>query len=228
MFDLTLTFDFYAWPDPDVTPRVLDSLGRRAGSKPTFFVIGEKLADPETARPCGACAPGKDDWIGGHTTHTHGIPLGEQSGRGTAGNRDRPWPRMRSAISRIRSAGSARSVAAAIWTSGCSASASRSSMLYTATRTAGCSGITFNATGTTPAAGPERAVDQCSRAALDADGAARSADRRGGASGPPFSTAPVPPAPTSVQGFRRRAVPVHQGEIALSIDDYVSSIEASV
>ena len=43
MFDLTLTFD--NGPDPDVTPRVLDILGAR-GIKTTFFVIGEKLADP--------------------------------------------------------------------------------------------------------------------------------------------------------------------------------------
>lgn len=43
MYDLTLTFD--NGPEPDVTPRVLDILSKR-GIKTTFFVIGEKLADP--------------------------------------------------------------------------------------------------------------------------------------------------------------------------------------
>ena len=44
MYDLTLTFD--NGPDPDVTPHVLDILAER-GIKTTFFVIGEKLLDPE-------------------------------------------------------------------------------------------------------------------------------------------------------------------------------------
>ncbi|MBY9051435.1 polysaccharide deacetylase family protein, partial [Pseudomonas fluorescens] len=43
VYDLTLTFD--NGPDPDVTPLVLDILAER-GIKATFFVIGEKLADP--------------------------------------------------------------------------------------------------------------------------------------------------------------------------------------
>ena len=44
MFDLTLSFD--NGPEPGATPRVLDILAER-GIKTTFFVIGEKLADPE-------------------------------------------------------------------------------------------------------------------------------------------------------------------------------------
>jgi hypothetical protein len=47
VFDLTLTFD--NGPEPGVTPRVLDIL-RERGIKTTFFVIGEKLGDPERRR----------------------------------------------------------------------------------------------------------------------------------------------------------------------------------
>jgi len=79
VYDLTLTFD--NGPDPDVTPRVLDIL-RERGIKTTFFVIGEKLADPARRR-LAARAHGEGHWIGNHT-FTHSIPLGEQAGRDTA------------------------------------------------------------------------------------------------------------------------------------------------
>lgn len=79
MYDLTLTFD--NGPDPDVTPRVLDILAAR-GIKTTFFVIGEKLAKPERRR-LAARAHSEGHWIGNHT-FTHTIPLGAQSGRDTA------------------------------------------------------------------------------------------------------------------------------------------------
>ena len=79
MYDLTLTFD--NGPDPDVTPRVLDILAAR-GIKTTFFVIGEKLADP-ARRALAERAHGEGHWIGNHT-FTHSIPLGEQSARDTA------------------------------------------------------------------------------------------------------------------------------------------------
>lgn len=81
MYDLTLTFD--NGPDPDVTPRVLDVLAGR-GIKTTFFVIGEKLADPER-RGLAVRAHGEGHWIGNHT-FTHSIPLGEQADRETAEN----------------------------------------------------------------------------------------------------------------------------------------------
>lgn len=81
MYDLTLTFD--NGPDPEVTPRVLDVLGAR-GIKTTFFVIGEKLADP-ARRSLAMRAHGEGHWIGNHT-FTHSIPLGEQPGRDTAEN----------------------------------------------------------------------------------------------------------------------------------------------
>ena len=74
MFDLTLTFD--NGPEPGVTPRVLDVLVSR-GIKTTFFVIGEKLADPER-RKLAARAHDEGHWIGNHT-YTHSVPLGRQS-----------------------------------------------------------------------------------------------------------------------------------------------------
>jgi peptidoglycan/xylan/chitin deacetylase (PgdA/CDA1 family) len=81
VYDLTLTFD--NGPDPDVTPRVLDILAER-GIKTTFFVIGEKLADP-ARRDLAKRAHGEGHWIGNHT-FTHSIPLGEQTDRKTAEN----------------------------------------------------------------------------------------------------------------------------------------------
>ena len=72
MFDLTLTFD--NGPEPGVTPRVLDAL-RERGIKATFFVIGEKLADPER-RHLAERAHDEGHWIGNHTMN-HGTPLGE-------------------------------------------------------------------------------------------------------------------------------------------------------
>lgn len=79
MFDLTLTFD--NGPDPAVTPRVLDIL-RERGLKTTFFVIGEKLTDPE-CRKLARRAHDEGHWIGNHT-YTHTVPLGEQPGADTA------------------------------------------------------------------------------------------------------------------------------------------------
>jgi peptidoglycan-N-acetylglucosamine deacetylase len=74
VFDLTLSFD--NGPEPEATPRVLDILGQR-GIKTTFFVIGEKLADP-ARRELAARAHGEGHWIGNHT-YTHSVPLGRQS-----------------------------------------------------------------------------------------------------------------------------------------------------
>jgi peptidoglycan/xylan/chitin deacetylase (PgdA/CDA1 family) len=79
VFDLTLSFD--NGPEPDVTPHVLDSLGKR-GIKATFFVIGEKLADPERRR-LSARAHDEGHWIGNHT-YTHSVPLGRQRDPDTA------------------------------------------------------------------------------------------------------------------------------------------------
>jgi peptidoglycan/xylan/chitin deacetylase (PgdA/CDA1 family) len=79
LFDLTLTFD--NGPEPEVTPRVLDILGER-GIKTTFFVIGEKLANPARRR-LAMRAHDEGHWIGNHT-YTHSVPLGRQSGTTTA------------------------------------------------------------------------------------------------------------------------------------------------
>ena len=109
MFDLTLTFD--NGPEPDVTPRVLDILAER-GIKTTFFVIGEKLADPERRR-LAARAHDEGHWIGNHTfTHSH--PARSAARSPTRRRTKSAARKARSAISRIRSAGSGRSVAAAI------------------------------------------------------------------------------------------------------------------
>src|SRR5438445_6021066 len=74
VFDLTLSFD--NGPEPDATPRVLDILAAR-GIKTTFFVIGQKLADPRR-RELAARAYGEGHWIGNHT-YTHSVPLGRQT-----------------------------------------------------------------------------------------------------------------------------------------------------
>lgn len=79
MFDLTLSFD--NGPEPDVTPGVLDALARR-GLKATFFVIGEKIADPER-RSLAERAHAEGHWIGNHT-YTHSLPLGRHPDRNIA------------------------------------------------------------------------------------------------------------------------------------------------
>jgi len=81
VFDLTLTFD--NGPEPDVTPRVLDIL-RERGIRATFFVIGEKLGDPERRR-LAERARDEGHWVGNHT-FTHSIPLGQQRDPNTAEN----------------------------------------------------------------------------------------------------------------------------------------------
>lgn len=73
MLEITLTFD--NGPEGGVTPRVLDIL-RERGIRTTFFVIGEKLADPQRRR-LAARAHDEGHWIGNHT-FTHSIPLGQQ------------------------------------------------------------------------------------------------------------------------------------------------------
>lgn len=71
MPSVTLSFD--NGPDPEVTPRVFDVLARR-GVRTTFFVVGQKLADP-AARKMTERAHAEGHWIGNHTW-THETPLG--------------------------------------------------------------------------------------------------------------------------------------------------------
>ena len=66
---ITLTFD--NGPDPDVTPQVIDTLGRY-GIKATFFVLGDKLRD---RRALCERAHAEGHWIGNHT-FSHLVPLG--------------------------------------------------------------------------------------------------------------------------------------------------------
>jgi peptidoglycan/xylan/chitin deacetylase (PgdA/CDA1 family) len=68
---ITLTFD--NGPDPDVTPQVLDVLGRQ-DLRATFFVLGSKLLDP-ARRAMAERARAEGHWIGNHT-FSHDVPLG--------------------------------------------------------------------------------------------------------------------------------------------------------
>jgi peptidoglycan/xylan/chitin deacetylase (PgdA/CDA1 family) len=74
VFDLTLSFD--NGPEPEVTPVVLDEL-RRRGLRSTFFVIGQKLLDPERWA-LAARARDEGHRVGNHT-FTHSVPLGRQA-----------------------------------------------------------------------------------------------------------------------------------------------------
>lgn len=75
MTAITLTFD--NGPDPDITPRVLDTLARH-DIKATFFVLGEKLRD---RRKLSERAHAEGHWIGNHTFN-HMVPLGLSLERG--------------------------------------------------------------------------------------------------------------------------------------------------
>ena len=79
MARLTLTFDNGPWPGP--TDAVLDILAQRS-LEATFFVVGERLLDPE-ARRCAERAKAEGHWIGNHTM-THGTPLGLRKDPGHA------------------------------------------------------------------------------------------------------------------------------------------------
>jgi peptidoglycan-N-acetylglucosamine deacetylase len=81
VFDLTLSFD--NGPSPGVTSLVLDVLAER-GIKSTFFVVGEKLDDPERRRLMRR-AHDERHWIGNHT-FTHSLPLGRQRDGNSAEN----------------------------------------------------------------------------------------------------------------------------------------------
>jgi peptidoglycan-N-acetylglucosamine deacetylase len=71
LFDLTLSFD--NGPTPEVTPQVLDVLARRS-IKTTFFVIGEKVAQPPN-RALAERAHAEGHCIGNHTW-SHSLPFG--------------------------------------------------------------------------------------------------------------------------------------------------------
>jgi peptidoglycan/xylan/chitin deacetylase (PgdA/CDA1 family) len=70
--EVTLSFD--NGPEPAATPRVLEIL-RKFDIAATFFVLGDKLADPER-RAIAKQARAEGHWIGNHTK-THRVPLGK-------------------------------------------------------------------------------------------------------------------------------------------------------
>ncbi|MGP1680533.1 MAG: polysaccharide deacetylase family protein [Burkholderiales bacterium] len=80
MFDLTLSFD--NGPEPEVTPGVLDLLARE-DVRCTFFVIGDKIADP-ARRQLAERARAEGHWIGNHSMH-HTVPLGVAADPAAAG-----------------------------------------------------------------------------------------------------------------------------------------------
>lgn len=71
MKKITLSFD--NGPDPEVTPAVLDVLAQK-GVKASFFVVGDKLRDPERLA-LAQRAHAEGHWIGNHTFN-HLVPLG--------------------------------------------------------------------------------------------------------------------------------------------------------
>ena len=75
MQPICLSFD--NGPEPDVTPGVLQLLTRR-NIPAMFFVIGEKLRDPQR-RALAERAGAAGHPVGNHTL-THGVPLGRRGG----------------------------------------------------------------------------------------------------------------------------------------------------
>ncbi|MFC3231408.1 polysaccharide deacetylase family protein [Marinibaculum pumilum] len=71
MAEISLSFD--NGPNPEATPRVLDSLARR-GILATFFLVCRNLDDP-AALAAAEAAHAAGHWIGNHTM-THDVPLG--------------------------------------------------------------------------------------------------------------------------------------------------------
>jgi peptidoglycan-N-acetylglucosamine deacetylase len=219
VYDLTLTFD--NGPDPDVTPRVLDILGER-GIKTTFFVIGEKLADP-ARRGLAVRAYGEGHWIGNHT-FTHTIPLGEQPDRDTGENE---IGRTQGAIGDLahpqrwfRPFGGGGNLDTRLL--------KPSVVDYLTRNKHSC--VLWNAIPRDwddPDGWTERALDQCNRQPWTLmvlhdlpTGAMDHLERfldRAEAAGGRFR-----------QDFPPQCVPIRSGEIALPINDYVSSIEESV
>ena len=219
MFDLTLTFD--NGPDPNVTPRVLDILGER-GIKTTFFVIGEKLADP-ARHGLAMRAHGEGHWIGNHT-FTHSVPLGEQPDRATAKNE---IGRTQAAIGDLAHPHS--------WFRPFGGGGNLDTRLlkpsvvdYLARHKHSC--VLWNAIPRDwddPDGWTERAVVQCGQQPWTLmvlhdlpTGAMNHLERfldRAEAAGARFR-----------QDFPPQCVPIRNGAIALPINDYVSSIEESV
>jgi peptidoglycan/xylan/chitin deacetylase (PgdA/CDA1 family) len=219
VYELTLTFD--NGPDPSVTPRVLDILGKR-GIKTTFFVIGEKLADAER-RDLAVRAHGEGHWIGNHT-FTHTIPLGEQPDREASENE---IGRTQSAIGNL--------VHPLRWFRPFGGGGNLDTRLlkpsvvdYLTRNKHSC--VLWNAIPRDwddPDGWTGRALDQCSRQPWTLmvlhdlpTGAMDHLDR--------FLDAAEAAGARFRQDFPPQCVPIRSGEIALPIHAYVSSIEESI
>lgn len=74
MAQVTLTFD--NGPDDEATPVALKALARHSVLA-SFFVVGERMADPAHRRRAEA-AHAAGHWIGNHSM-THRVPLGDNS-----------------------------------------------------------------------------------------------------------------------------------------------------
>lgn len=219
MYDLTLTFD--NGPDPDVTPRVLDILAER-GIKTTFFVIGEKLADP-ARRGLAVRAHGEGHWIGNHT-FTHTIPLGEQADRETAENEIGRTQRAIGDLAHpqrwFRPFGGGGNLDARLL--------KPSVVDYLTRNKHSC--VLWNAIPRDwddPDGWTGRALDQCNRQPWTLmvlhdlpTGAMDHLER--------FLDAAEAAGARFRQDFPPQCVPIRNGEIVLPINDYVSSIEESV
>nr|WP_249810911.1 polysaccharide deacetylase family protein [Bradyrhizobium sp. 164] len=216
---MTLTFD--NGPDPAVTPHVLDILGKR-GIKTTFFVIGEKLADSERRR-LAEVAHDEGHWIGNHT-FTHSVPLGAQAGRDTA---EREIGRTQAAIGDL--AHSQRWFRPFGGGGNLDRRLLKPSVVDYLTRNRH-SCVLWNSIPRDwddPDGWSARALDQCSRQPWTLmvlhdlpTGAMAHLERfldRATAAGARFR-----------QDFPPACVPIRGGQIALPINDYVSSIEESV
>jgi peptidoglycan/xylan/chitin deacetylase (PgdA/CDA1 family) len=219
VFDLTLSFD--NGPEPGATPHVLDILGQR-GIKTTFFVIGEKLADSER-RELAARAHSEGHWIGNHT-YTHSVPLGRQTDGEAA---ETEIGRTQSLIGDLahenrwfRPFGGGGNLDARLLKS--------SVVDYLARNKHSC--VLWNAIPRDwddPEGWTERALDQCSRQPWTLmvlhdlpTGAMNHLER--------FLDAAEAAGARFRKDFPPQCVPIRNGEIALPINDYVSSIEESV
>src|SRR5258708_20688225 len=80
-----ISISFDNGPDPEVTPRVLDTL-YRYDIKSTFFVLGDKLRD---RRKFPQRAHAEGHWIGNHTSN-HLVPLGMAPESAVASSRISP------------------------------------------------------------------------------------------------------------------------------------------
>ncbi len=211
VFDLTLTFD--NGPEPDVTPRVLDILARARHQDHLLRDRREARAIPSAA---GLRRVRTDEghWIGNHTfTHSRSARPAARSRDGRARSAGR---KTRSAISRIprrwfRPFGGGGNLDERLL--------KPSVVDYLAPQQAQLRALECDPARLGRSRGLDRARARAvPLAALEPDGAARSADRRDGPSRSAFSTAPRRAGARFARTFRPHCVPIRSGEIVLPIE----------